>query len=262
MQSPAKAPPLRPPPRPRRPPATGTRRVLARYHRLLASLGLQQEKTVGYLKFSGIVQGRKVTISLGARSKNKYITPDISRRVHTGMILSISAETTISTRLLLSPVESRQTWLVRWLQKRQGNSELTQLPAEYRESVVWASEPVWAEGFLARPGVSKLMEPRGCLSGHTLAWGPTVCNLTLARVPQDLSDATLRSYVESLVSVVALAEQHPPRHVASPTWTERQCEQGRMPLIFVGLLFGIIGSLMAVGLLTFGLILAATQIFS
>lgn len=223
--------------------------TIRHFRSVFSELGLEDERAFGCLKASGEISGHRVTVSLGVRSRNRYLTPDISRRVYTGLIVSIRVETSISTRLLFSNARSRAAILVRFMQRWRGQKQLTSLPRECRGYSVWCSEPEWAEAFIhdqtVRSHLGDLMHCNSEISGHTVGWGPNACSITLAQVPHAPSAETVRGWFEPLIGMVKVAEARPPRIYAARTWLERQADQGRLPLIIAGMMLG--GSVFLLG---------------
>ena len=219
---------------------------IAHFRSVFASIGLREEKATGFLSCSGQVSGRNVAVSLGARSHNKYLTPDISRRVYTGMVLSVRIETSVSTRLLLYPAASKQRWLIAALQRVRGGTQLARLPGEFDRSEVWCSEPTWAEQFLGNPIVRSrfdaLLEDDN--AECTISWSPNRCTYMPANVPLDMTPEWLLSRIESMAEIVVESERNPPSVEAGKTWLEHQYDQGRLPLIIA---LGLVGG----GLLLF-----------
>lgn len=235
----------------------GIARTLAAYRDALESLGMQDEKAFGCLRYSGDFAGRQITIAMGARSRHKYLTPSVSRRVYTGMMLTISVETTVSTRLLISSKNSKQAWLVRVLQKVRGHTEITDAPEACSGYQVWCSEPTWASEFLSGQSIStdleQVLQDDFEITGSTISWGPEVCCVALPQVPRHVSPSLMRSWIEPMVSMAAAAEQQPPQHRSPRTWLERQQNNGRLPLVIAMILIGLptaaLGSVIFVALL-------------
>ena len=220
----------------------GIRRRFNHMGQMLVSLGFQREPAVGFMKFTKMVDGRMVTLTAGARSKNKYMHPDISRRCHTGMILVIQIQTSVKTRLMFTSSTSRMRWLIKLLQRFNGNTRLSTSHSIYNGYHIWVSESDWAEAFLQNSDVQDNI--RGLLGSdhryrHLLNWAPGICNFTPAKVPSNLSKEMIAGWLHRLQAVVALAEQNPPQNEAPLNWLERQSGNGRLPMIIAVLLLAV-----------------------
>ena len=222
------------------------RRHIERLRQVVIGAGFEPRSAVGHMKFERNVLDRKVVLTAGSRSRNRYLHPDISRRVHTGMVLSLKVETSVQTRLLFSPAASRARWLIGFLQRRAGNTDLGDLGGAYPGSWIWASEPAWARRFLVRDEAHRQVTNllgSGDTPPGALAWGPQTdigaCSFTPAFVPPDLTEEALQEWVGALVALATAAEEDPPEVTALPSWWGRQAEQGNLPMIIALLLLGI-----------------------
>ena len=219
-------------------------RLLARYAHLrnvITSLGFYEVPVAGYLKFIGNDKGRKVTLTAAARFRNRYSTPDISRRRFHGMILSAQLESTLQTRVLISKANLGLSWLIHWFQKLNGNARLHGLGSAYPGYNVWASDLEWSKEFLLSPQVRSQLQPllydtQKKAMGHTIHIGLNACGFTPAWVPPEVTASEIDGWLGQLSATIQLAEKAPPKTVAKPTWWEKQTAKGNLPFLVVAML--------------------------
>lgn len=231
----------------------GVRRRIAELRQLFTSLGFAEEPVRGYLKFTMERDGRTTTLTAGARSRNRYLHPGVSRRVHVGMTVGIARETPIQTRLVIAPARSRLGWLTRWVHRRLESADLGDLDGRYAGFRIWASEPEWARRFLGRrevrDGALQLLtdsarSPDGAVElRHGMSWQPGVgdgsCAFHPARVPSNLSREILEGWLGGLETLTAAAELEPPPSETPPTWLARQVARGNLWLVVLAALLAV-----------------------
>lgn len=212
----------------------------ARMHGALSALGLEKDSGFGYLKYVGEVNGRIFTVTAAPRTRNRYVTGDISYRQYQGLSLGVDVETPIKTWLLFFEKETKQQWLIRFLQRRQGNSEVADLSSFYDDYVVWAREPAWARRLLGNTAVTQaIREMDKVESQEMIQFAPNVCRINVTNPSLELSEAQFSDWFDQLTTIVEAAEQNPPMEEAQLNWVGRQAEQGRLPLLIAAFLIGI-----------------------
>ena len=107
---------------------------------IFTDLGLQPVQAVGVLKYEGEINGRRVTIVAGVRSRNRYVTGSVSVRTYQGLMLDIGVASAAKTRLHFLP--PNLFWLYRLTMPRKGNSRLRGLDSLFDQFHVWVHDPL------------------------------------------------------------------------------------------------------------------------
>lgn len=209
-----------------------------RFIQVFSELGFRQVESGRCLKFEGHLNQRKTTVTIGARSRNKYMTSSISRRVFTGLMITVQMETDIETYLMISNAISGQSWLVRLLQMFNGNQRVSGVEQYIPGYHVFASEPEWAIKLLScqtssSPFRNLLYKNDGNPTGNLVCLGPKVCNFTPAAIPDDINVPVVRSWLEPLAGIADQIEQNRPANTAKLNWIGRQSKQGTLWLWIV-----------------------------
>lgn len=213
-----------------------------------APLGFMAEKGMGSIKYTGEVNGqsgntRTVTATVAMRTRRKYVTDDISYRRYAGLVMDLTTDLTIPTRLNVAPKPKTAVWLARRLHGLYGRQPVPDLEIVYDDFQAWATDPDWAYGFLSDSEMRTLL--RTLLNGPvltqpgTLVLGPVRLTATLSIAPAELTQKRLAHMLTALVETADLAAKNPPLETASPNWLERQNPRTAAFIVAFGFLLGI-----------------------
>lgn len=228
----------------------------------LSRLGLDRLPSSGLvLQYSGVMQGRKVGVTLSRRSRTTYAGADIAMPVYYGHRLDLVIETPVSTRLSVSWTRSGFSRRVARLIDRSLKARRLPPPASLGSSVeVSASEPEWALRFLQRPEAAvalvRLIPNQDLLKVFALKWSPGDLALSQVIDLKGLDGSLLEQWLSDLLELAALAEAYPPSIAADLSqwekWVKRQpVIAGCLVVATLGasiLLLGLIVSALLVGL--------------
>ena len=181
--------------------------------------GFQQVPSRGYVKLTRVVDRRTVTASVAMRSKTKYITPNISRRVFVGLHVSLHIETIANTKLLFCHRETKQMWLIHFLHWWQKNRRLDTSGTMLEHFFVWAKHPKWAEQLLAQHAVRKalqalLTDENRSPAFNVLRWSDRFCEFIPNEIPEDLTPRLVENWVQDVSSLAAATDKFPPASVS------------------------------------------------
>lgn len=217
--------------------------------------------------FEGTVDGRVVKIGTAVRSRTKYSSPNTRYRAYQGFTLELTLETSLQTRLALSP--RPQGWddnivvslVVSSLARSKGMQKLAPPPhSDLAGLRLWAFDVEWTHNCLADGavhGVLRELMVRGdgrdpnSLASSTWSLGPGMMQVRLSPRADAITPENVRTWVESAVHLARLAESKPTNVTAGKTRLERKLEANPKALVpyIVLLMVGVpIALLVGVGL--------------
>ena len=205
-------------------------------------LGFEQTKGVGTRQYVKEDNGRFLTAIFAVRTRNKYITGDISYKKYAGMSMDIEVSTSIKTRLSTMKSPGLEAKLVKFAQKLRKSYPVTDLPTPYDSCITWANDPEWGRQFLSTPAVIDAITPlllAENLPVTSLNLSPNKWLYTRPVVPTAMSSQAVERWIEELTAVVILAEKNSPPNEVDPNWLEKQSSTTSTLIIAVGILFGI-----------------------
>jgi hypothetical protein len=217
--------------------------------RCFVPLGLTWVSVFAGRKYVGEVNGRSCTITIAMRTRNKYITSDISYRKFTGLWLDISVETPVMSRMMMAQPRGWARRLSAFVQRRRGQSVVENVPNLVENFMAFAHDPAWGEMFLADtavqshlillmnhptlpPGAAVYLSPTGSGTPGKWMW-------TTPAMPSDFTPEAAQQWVDAIGHLAALAEKSPPMTAVQPSWLERQNPTVSAFLIAAVFLFGI-----------------------
>ena len=206
-------------------------------------MGFTSESGLGTLKYVGEVNGRLVTFTFAVRTRNKYVTGNISYRRYQGVVMDITINTSVQTRLAILPKPRMLASAADFIHKLQNKKPVSGLSEAYAPFRVWADDPDWTLSYLERQDVqdafrSILLAPEQTKTGGFMI-GPGILRSTMSVVPDGITQEAAQRWLDQLVELTAVIEKNPPPTEVTPTWLERQKPQTAAFIIAIGLLFGI-----------------------
>jgi hypothetical protein len=223
-------------------------------------LGLQNENAFAGQTWSGEVNGRFIKIHASIRRRTRY-AGEIRYSTYAGHTLEISTKTSIKTRLNLTELNGGLQKAASRTNKWMKTEQLAMSDPAYEHLDKWASEPAWAEAYLAETDVRDAM-PTLLPSGDAapvagLKLWPENWTYTQRLSIEAITPEAVAAWVEALLTLADVAEDSPPMNVVEPTWLERQSPM-KAGLIIVG---GILGTTLFLSFCCTGMLLAASFLF-
>lgn len=208
-----------------------------------APLGLQRETGMGSWKFSGKVNGRTVKITIATRSRSQYITGSIRYRKFVGLWMDISISTPVMSRLTVSQPPGWIRGFVRFLQRLQGSTPVTNLGEAYTPFAVYAYDHPWAAQFLGQTAVQQqliaLLQNPNLPHGSAISLSPGLWKWTTPAQPSSFTPEAAQSWLNQLAAIAALSEQTLPMTAVQPNWIERQNPTLVATIVALAFVFGI-----------------------
>lgn len=211
--------------------------------RCFLPLGLELDPMFAGRKYVGEVNGRTVTITIALRTRNKYITSDISYRKFTGLWLDISATTPVMSRFMAAQPRGWARRFAAYVQRWRGQQPVENAPNLVENFMAFAHDPAWGEMFLADTAVQShiilLMNHPTLPPGAAVYLTPGKWMWTTPAMPSDFTPEAAQQWVYALGHLAAAAEQSPPMTAVSPSFLERQNPTVSAFIIASLFLFGI-----------------------
>ena len=217
--------------------------------RCFLPLGLELDDMFAGRKYVGEIYGRSTTITIALRTRNKYVTSDISYRKFTGLWLDISVETPVMSRMMMAQPRGWARRFSAFVQRWRGQRPVENAPNLVENFIAFAHDSAWGEMFLADtavqshlillmnhptlpPGAAVYLSPTGLGTPGKWMW-------TTPAMPSDFTPEAAQQWVYALGHLAAAAEQSPPMTAVQPSWLERQNPTVAAFLIAAVFLFGI-----------------------
>lgn len=224
-------------------------------------LGLQNQNAFAGQTWSGEINGRFIKIHASIRRRTRY-AGEIRYSTYAGHTLEISTKTSIKTRLSLTELSGGLQKAASKTNKWMKTEQLSMNDPAYEHLDKWASEPPWAESYLAKADVrdaTQTLLPSGDsapVAGLKL-W-PENWTYTQRLSIEAITPEAVEAWVKALLKLADLAEDSPPMNIVEPTWLERQSPM-KAGLIIVG---GIVGTTLFLSFCCTGLLVAASFLLS
>ncbi|KAA3663685.1 MAG: hypothetical protein DWQ04_09575 [Chloroflexi bacterium] len=103
---------------------------------------------MGTVKYVGEVNGRSITVNFAIRTRNRYVTANISYRNYQGLVMDITAKTSVQTRLAVLPQPRMLAGLGNFIHKLQKKMPVLDLGEAYAPFRAWADDADWALSYL------------------------------------------------------------------------------------------------------------------
>lgn len=211
--------------------------------RCFLPMGLKLDSMFAGRKYMGEVNGRSTTITIALRTRNQYITDDISYRKFTGLWMDISVATPVMSRLMMAQPRGWARRFSAFVQRLRGQRPVENAPNLVENFMAAAHDPAWGEMFLADSAVQShlilLMNHPTLPPGAAVYLTPGKWMWTTPAMPTDFTPEAARQWVYALGHLAAAAEQAPPLTAVPPSWLERQNPRTVGFLVAAVLLFGI-----------------------
>ena len=211
--------------------------------RCFLPLGLAQDSMFAGRKYVGEINGRSITVTIAMRTRNKYITSDISYRKFTGLWMDISVATPVMSRLMLAQPKGFARRFSAFVQGLRGQKPVEHAPNLVENFMAFAHDPAWGEMFLANTAVQShlilLMNHPTLPPGAAVYLTPGKWMWTTPAMPSDFTPEAAQQWIQATGHLAALAEQTPPMTAVQPSWLERQNPTVSAFLIASVFLFGI-----------------------
>lgn len=174
----------------------------------LEKMGLSKSDYMGSVMYKGGVANRDVTVTVMARSRSRFITPEISRRVYDGLSLEVQVASRIDAYLMMAPLPLKMPWLVGLLQRFNRARRMEALPASYEPWSIWARDLDWGSRFLSRSTVQRCLSesPLGGAGRmpFTMYWKTRTCGAISSDLPSKIGGEWCQRLVND---VYRLAEE-------------------------------------------------------
>lgn len=227
-------------------------------------LGFEAEDTVAGQNYVRQDNGRSIKVHCSRRSRTRYAGP-VRYRQYAGHQFQIQVSTPVKGRLSFTTSQGCLSGIVRPINRFAGTQPVTDVPDIYSHLEIWSADPEWATRLLTHSTMKSAVQtliPDG--QGSAPKEGPTSISLKLwpenwaYSMQTSLTTITTQNtavWLDSLLSLAALAEENPPFHEVEPNWVERNSGK---PTFIVALLviFGLFLLLVFCCMVGMGLVLA------
>ena len=211
--------------------------------RCFLPLGLELDAMFAGRKYVGEIYGRSTTITIALRTRNKYVTSDISYRKFTGLWMDISVETPVMSRLMMAQPRGWARRFSAFVQRWRGQRPVENAPNLVENFIAFAHDPAWGETFLMDTAVQShlilLMNHPTLPPGAATFLSPGKWQWTTPAMPSDFTPEEARQWVNALGHLAAAAEKTPPMTAVQPSWLERQNPKTSAFVVAIAFLFGI-----------------------
>ncbi len=211
-----------------------------------AKLGFEpfDNGVAAFAKFSGEVEGQKITISFSILKRSKYvgISSDHQFRYRTfqGIRMECILPTTIKTRLLIVKTPGR--WLKRitnWLLRRK---KFKAIDKDYLGKELYSPDELFAQAFINDATIKNNLQQLTHKTTQCISWGLVLIpeqlnlNITLANLDEFESDK-LKNRMHNLVKLVQSIESKSVSQELSLTKSEIMARDNPKKLVWRGLWF-------------------------
>ncbi|MCA9928926.1 MAG: hypothetical protein KC419_10630 [Anaerolineales bacterium] len=206
-------------------------------------LGFKPESGVGTLKYVGEVNGRSIAATFAVHTRNQYVTGNIRYRKYQGLVMDLTADTSVQTRLAVLPKPRMLEGALNFLHSLQKRKPVTEMDAAYEPFRAWADDPDWTRNYLSsrdvRDSLTAILFAPELTKTGSFMMGPGTLRCTLGVVPNVLTSEAVLIWINRLVQIAVQTEKNPPPTEVTPTWLERQNSTTAAFVIVAAFLFGI-----------------------